>query len=110
MRPSSSSDAMASARISFSDKSLNFFSIGTSSAFVEEENRTNRGKMSPEVGTQSSAGATWLFSTARGEEFSQKRRVSAKLEPLNEKPLGAAKMDYPESVTGSDFVFHPVQM
>jgi hypothetical protein len=60
---------MASARISFSDRSLNFFSIGTSSTFVEEENRTNSGKMSPQVGNPNSTGNSWHFSTARGEEF-----------------------------------------
>src|ERR1700722_550629 len=50
MRPSSSSDAMASARISLSVNSLNFLSMDTSSRFVEEENRTNGRKKSPAGG------------------------------------------------------------
>jgi hypothetical protein len=89
---------------------LNFFSIGTSSTFVEEENRTNSGKMSPEVGNQNLPANSWHFSTARGEEFTKKGRVSIRLEALNQESLSAAKMDNPESVTRSDFVFHAVQM
>src|SRR5271170_4549874 len=88
---------MASARISFSDKSLNFLSIGTSSSFVEEENRTNRGKKSPK-GRKCPVARPLL--TVRFHFTNL----------LNQKSLRPAKMHDSKPVSRSNFMLHPVKV
>src|SRR5580704_1008436 len=107
MRPSSSSDAIASARISLSVNSLNFLSMGTSSRFVEEENRTNGRKKSPRGRNRRLLAAQPLL--AARSNISARRNAQAgapvleKLsrnyhpDPLNQKALRPAKMHNPEA-------------
>src|SRR5580692_2869691 len=118
MRPSSSSDAMASARISLSVNSLNFLSMGSSSRFVEEENRTNGGKKSP-IGRNAKLPAAHSYLAARlqedckddGQECrSKKSNQKYQTNPLNQESLRAAKMHNPEAVARSDLVLHAVKM
>src|SRR5271163_395229 len=102
MRLSSSSDEIASARISFSDKSLNFLSIGTPSSFVEEENRINGGKKSPK-GRKCPVAQPLLAV----------RFLLCSLfytNPLNQKPLCPAKMHNSKSISCTNFMLHPVKM
>src|SRR5580700_6064935 len=114
MRPSSSSDAMASARISLSVNSLNFLSMGTSSRFVEEENRTNGRKKSP-VGRNSRrpVAPSYLGSAlikTTGQSACPKKQSEIQTNPLNQESLRAAKMHNPEPVACPDLVLHAIKM
>src|SRR5271169_1254994 len=98
MRPSSSSEAMARATISFSVKSLNFLSMRPSWTVllerkVVQKNRTNAGRSHVEAN-----GNQGLFITKRGLFW------------LDHKTLHTAEMHDAEAVFRPDFVLHAIEV
>jgi hypothetical protein len=91
--------------------------MGTSSRFVEEENRTNGGKKSP-VGRNRRLPVAHRFLAARWHEHSKRRQarpVQGKQSgipgySLNQESLRAAKMHNPKPVARPNFTLHSVKM